>query len=190
MRINTYVKLEAVFKKYKGYVGTKALLEEGFSNRQIAVLVEEGYLEKISHGYYWLAGGQYRKPQDHKCIEVCLSNPRAVICMDSALYYQKALVEEPEYLSVATERTDRSVLKMNFPTRRRYFSERNFQIGRRKQETEFGCYYIYDIERSICDMQRLGLQVTWEILDCVKMKEQQRKRLLKYAEMFGIKPFI
>jgi len=28
----------------------------------------------------------------------------AVICMDSALYYQKAITAEPEYLSVATER--------------------------------------------------------------------------------------
>lgn len=116
MKGNTYVKLETVYKKYRGYVGTKVLLEEGFSNRQIAVLAEEGYLEKICHGWYWLAGGQDKKPQDYKCVEVCLSDPRAVICMDSALYYQKEIAEEPEYLSIATERTDRSTLKMNFLT--------------------------------------------------------------------------
>ncbi len=67
-------------------------------------------------------------------IEVCLSNPKAVICMGSALYYQKAVVAESEYLSIATERTDRSMLKMNFSTRRHYFSDSNFQIGKRKQD--------------------------------------------------------
>ena len=50
MRTNTYVKLERLYKKYRGYVGTKVLLEEGFSNRQIAALAEEGYLEKVCHG--------------------------------------------------------------------------------------------------------------------------------------------
>ena len=189
MRNNTYVKLERFYKTYRGYVDTRKLLEEGFSNRQITVLAEEGYLEKVSYGHYWLSRGQYTKPQDYKCIEVCLSNPRAVICMDSALYYQKVFTEEPEYLSIATERTDRSMMKMNFPTRRHYFSSSNFQIGRTKQATEFGCYYIYDIERSICDMRRLEPQITLEFIDCVKNNEQQYKRLLKYADLFRIKQF-
>ncbi len=187
MRSNTYVKLETVYKKYRGYVGTKVLLEEGFSNRQIAALAEEGYLEKICHGCYWLAGGRDKKPQDYKCVEVCLSNPRAVICMDSALYYQKVIVEEPEYLSVATERTDRSILKMNFPVRRHYFSDSNFEIGKQKQVTEFGSYYIYDIERSICDVKRLEQQITSGLIDHVKNDEQRYERLMKYAEMLRIR---
>ncbi|XCP84755.1 hypothetical protein ABXS75_17160 [Roseburia hominis] len=190
MRINTYAKLETIYKRYRGYVATKVLLDEGFSNRQIAVLVEEGYFEKIAHGYYWLAGGQYEKPQDYKCVEVCLSNPKAVICMDSALYYQRAIETEPEYLSVATKRTDRSMLKMNFPTKRHYFSDSNFQIGIRRQETEFGCYQIYDIERSICDVRRLEPQTTLEIIDGVRNNERQYKRLLKYAELLRIKQLI
>ncbi len=48
----------------------------------------------------------------------------------------------------------------NFPTRRHYFSGSNFLIGRRKRETEFGSYPIYDVERSICDMRRLEPQIT------------------------------
>lgn len=187
MRTNTYVKLEILYRKYRGYVETRKILEEGFSNRQISVLVEEGYLEKVSHGYYWLSGGQCKKPQDYKCIEVCLSNPRAVICMDSSLYFQKVITKEPEYLSIATERTDRSILKMNFPTRRHYFSGSNFEIGQRKQETEFGCYHIYDVERSICDMRRLEPHITLECINRVKNNEQQYKRLQQYAELLGIK---
>ena len=66
MRENTYIKIGALYSRYRGYVGTQDLLSEGFSNRQISVLVEEGYLEKICHGHYWIAGRQYRKPSDYK----------------------------------------------------------------------------------------------------------------------------
>lgn len=33
MRRNTYIRFEELCRKFKGYVGTKELLEEGFSNR-------------------------------------------------------------------------------------------------------------------------------------------------------------
>jgi hypothetical protein len=116
MRENTYIKIETLYRKYRGYVETKNLLAEGFSNRQISTLVNEGYLQKVCYGHYWLSGKQCKKPFDYKCIEVSLSNPDAVICMNSALYYQGVLSAEPDYLSVATERTDRSMMKMLLDT--------------------------------------------------------------------------
>lgn len=191
MRNNTYLKLDSIYKKYKGYVGTKELMLEGFSNRQIAVLDEEGYLEKVCYGYYWLAGGKCGKPIDYKCIEVCLSDPRAVICMDSAIYYQGGMTEEPEYLSVATQRTDRSLLNMNFLIKRHYFSDKNFKTGIRKRDTEFGSYNIYDVERSVCDVMRFEQKIEIEIMDKVRENEQQYERVLQYAKLLRIKqPFL
>lgn len=189
MRSNTYLKIESLYKKYRGYIGTKNLLAEGFSNRQIGVLVEEGYLEKICYGYYWIAGKQCSKPLDYKCIETCLSNPNAVICMDSALYYQGVVAVEPDYLAVATERTDRSKMNMNFMIQRHYFSVHNFNIGIRKRETEFGKYNIYDIERSFCDVYRLkrDKDIEVEIMNNIKSNELFYNRLLKYAELLQIK---
>lgn len=186
MRSNTYARLETVYSKYKGYIGTKELLEEGFTNRQIAFMTGEGYLEKVCHGYYWLAGKNENKPSDYKCIEVCLSDPRAVICMNSALYYQGVLKAEPEYLSVATARTDRSLLSMNFPITRHYFSVSNYLMGVRKKETKYGFYNIYDIERSICDLLRLESDIAIEIVNNVKNNEEEYRRLLKYAQSFRI----
>ena len=191
MRNNTYLKLDSIYKKYKGYVGTKELMLEGFSNRQIAVLAEEGYLEKVCYGYFWLAGRKCGKPIDYKCIEVCLSDPRAVICMDSAIYYQGGMTEEPEYLSVATQRTDRSLLNMNFLIKRHYFSDKNFKTGIRKRDTEFGSYNIYDVERSVCDMMRFEQKIEIEIMDKVRENEQQYERVLQYAKLLRIKqPFL
>ena len=51
MRENTYIKIETLYRKYRGYVETKNLLAEGFSNRQISTLVNEGYLQKVCYGF-------------------------------------------------------------------------------------------------------------------------------------------
>ena len=187
MRENTYIRFEHTCKKRKGYIETRELLEEGFSNRQIAVLEKEKYLERICHGYYWIKEQGYEKPKDYKCIEICLSDPRAVICMESALYYQKLLETEPEYLSVATERTDRSLLQMTFPIKRHYFSKNIFQVGIQKRKTEFGCYNIYDVERCICDAIRLNDGITLEMVRQQEEKAQNYERLAKYAELLRIK---
>ena len=143
----------------------------------------------MCYGHYWLAGKQCKKPFDYKCIEVSLSNSGAVICMDSALYYQGVLSAEPDYLSVATKRTDRSMMKMDFMTQRHYFSNRNFDLGIRKLETEFGTYNIYDIERSVCDLYRLEgeTEIEAEMIKNIKGNKYLYNRLLKYAEVLQIK---
>ena len=187
MRENTYIKIETLYRKYRGYVETKNLLAEGFSNRQISTLVNEGYLQKVCYGHYWLSGKQCKKPFDYKCIEASLSNPGVVICMNSALYYQGVLSVEPDYLSVATERTDRSMMKMNFKVQRHYFSKRNFNVGIKKKETEFGKYNIYDTERSVCDLYRLKGEIEVEIINDIKGNKDLYDRLLKYAEALQIK---
>ena len=110
MRTSTYYRLTNLYKIYKGYVSTKGLMEEGLSNRQIAALTEEDYLEKVCHGCYWMKQCGYEKPDDYKCIEVCLSNPRAVIAMGSACYYQGGVSyinEKCMFLSGADKRRTR-----------------------------------------------------------------------------------
>ena len=107
--------------------------------------------------------------------------------MNSALYYQGVVKDEPENLSVATARTDRSSLRMNFQITRHYFSVSNYLIGARRKETEFGTYNIYDIERSVCDLLRLESDITIEIVNNIKTNEAQYKRLLKYLELLQLK---
>lgn len=183
MRITTYYRLENLYRKYSGYINTKELLDEGFSNRQIAVLTEENYLEKVCHGCYWMLQCGYKKPDDYKCIEVCLSDPRAVIAMKSACYYQGLIDAEPDVLTVATERSDRSVIKMKFPVERHYFSGSHFQYGIKRVETKFGKYNIYNIERSFYDMVRLKDETVIEVFNPKKMQTAQYERISGYARM-------
>lgn len=187
MRAATYHKLEELYNKYNGYISTKKLLGEGLSNRQIAGLTEEKYLEKVCHGHYWMLQCGYKKPDDYKCIEVCLSDPRAVIAMKSACYYQGLIRKEPDVLTVATKRTDRSLIELKFPIERHYFSDNNYQFGIKEIETAFGKYNIYCVERSLYDIVRLKDDSIIEVSHQLKPGTEQYKRILEYARMFGLK---
>mgnify|MGYP007123074709 FL=1 len=192
MRSGTYERLECLYQRYKGYISTRELLGEGFTNRQIAFLTEETYLEKVCHGHYWMLQCGYRKPFDYKCIEVCLSNPRAVISLESACYYQGITGTEPKALTVATQRTDRSAMKMNFPLERHYFSDGNFRTGIERVRTELGSYNIYNAERSLCDLIRLERRdaddkIIMEVFDFIKARKERYGRISKYAELLGVK---
>ena len=48
MRSTTYDKLNHLYQEFGGYVSTRKLMEEGFTNRQIAFLINENYWKKCA----------------------------------------------------------------------------------------------------------------------------------------------
>ena len=69
MREATVKRLETIANERTGYITTEELLKSGITNRQIAVFVDKGMLEKISHGHYWLACAGCGKPAEYKAVE-------------------------------------------------------------------------------------------------------------------------
>lgn len=187
MRSKTYEKLS----EYTGYVSTEQLLKDSFTNRQIAAFVEEDLLEKVCHGHYWVKKPDNEKPEEYKMIEVCLSDSKAVICADSACFYLGLIREEPRILSIATNRNDRSSIKMRFPVKRHYFSQNLFEESWQKVSTDFGFYNIFDIERSVCDCIRFRKDIDTYIFELIidsyrERKDCQERRILEYAKRLRI----
>lgn len=187
----TYQKLWNLTTKYKGYLCTQELLKEGFTNRQIAEFVKEGYLEKVAHGHYWLSISQKEKPKDYKALEVCRSYSGAVICADSACYYQGLIEVEPKRVSVATVRTERGKLSVTFPVTRHYYGEEHFTEALRTIQTEFGTYRVYDIDRSVCECVRFRKSIEPELFELIieryhQSEQKQYQRLLSYAKALRV----
>lgn len=191
MRQSTYEKFEQFAKNGSGYIGTVELLNVGFTNRQIGQFVNEGLLEKVSHGHYWFLQGGHKKPTDYKAVEIGIVNPEAVICADSACFYQGLIDVEPEALSVATCRTDRARMHMNFPLKRHYLSETHFSMNQQQIDTAFGAYRMYDIERSVCECIRFRKDIREDIFEYIIERyndSQERKlgRLMQYARALRV----
>ena len=184
MRQIIYDKVRNISEKYKGYIDTEDLMKEGLTNRQIGLLTAEEKLEKIAHGHYWVNSDAYGKPEDYKAVEVARVNENAVICADSACYYMGLIDVEPQVLSIATKRSDRHKMKMNFDVCRHYFSEKAFEEDQKVFNTEYGSYKVYDIMTSM-------IKNHFDCFDLIiekykKYDKRSTERLMAYAKAMRI----
>lgn len=188
MRQIIYDRVASIADNTKNYILTRDLLREGITNRQIASLQEEGYLEKIVNGFFWYTGNGREKPENYKAIEIGKVNPNAVICAETSCYLQGLIDIEPNVFTIATRRSDRQGMSMPFKTRRHYFADSYFEDNVITVETAYGSYHMYDLERSVCDCIRFREEVEpliYEkiILNHKKMQEEAMvKRMLAYAK--------
>lgn len=190
MLLETYQKVIKLFQENNGYLKAGQLKNEGITTIQVKELVDKGIVEKISHGHYWLAQ-ENKKPENYKLIEICRVNPKAVICADTALYFHGLIDVEPERISVATLKTDRSMMKVNYPVKRHYYSDLAFEEDIITVDTPYGPIRVYDIERSVCDCIRFRQDVGEKMLELIIDKFQaksskQMERLLNYADAMRV----
>ena len=183
----TYDKVNALFEEGNGYLPTRKMLDNKITTIQIRTMLEEGKIEKISHGNYWNLMSGKKKPKHYKMLEACMTNKKAVICSLSACYFHGLLDEEPDKLYVATARTDRGGMKLNFPVSRHYFSVSSFEDDVLNVKTGGGSIRIYDMDRSVCDCIRLEKEIGRDTVELVvenymNSKKKKPTHLLKYAD--------
>ena len=191
MLLNTYEKVTKLFREGNGYRNAAQLKEAKVTTVQIKELVEKGIIERVSHGHYWLIDEKKGKPDNYRMIEACMVNPRAVICADSACYFHGLIKEEPEKLSVATLKTDRSKMQLNFPVTRHYYSDLAFDQDMEVIDTPYGPLRIYALERRVCDTIRfrddIGSKAVGSIVrSYMKQENRQMDRLVAYADAMRV----
>lgn len=191
MLLNTYQKAIELFEGAHGYLSASELKEAKITTVQIRELVNKGIVERVSHGHYWLVDTKNGKPENYRMIEACRVNPRAVICADSACYYHGLIDVETEKLSIATLKTDRSRMQLNFPVCRHYYSDLAFEQDLQEIDTPYGKIRVYDVERSVCDAIRFRADVGEEMLQLIVDRFLQRgtsqmDRLLAYADAMRV----
>lgn len=191
MLLNTYEKVTKLFEEGKGYRSAAQLKEARVTTVQIKELVKKGIIERISHGHYWLIDEENGKPENYEMIEIGKVNPKAVICADSACYYHGLIDWKPKKLSVATLKTDRSKMQMNFPITRHYYSDLAFEKDLEVVETEHGTFRVYNLERSVCDSIRFRDDIGKKEVDIIvrnfmKRDNKQLERMLAYADAMRV----
>lgn len=185
MLLKTYEKITGVFYENSGYMSYEKLKECGITASQIQELLEKGMLEKFARGWYWCSGCGLQRPVYHKYVEICLVNPGAVICMESACFLHGLIQEEPKVISVATERSDRRKMEFAFPVVRYYLQNTGLQDEIQEVKTEFGTYRVYSEDRTVCDCirmrNRISSELFLEIENGYRNREHTAARLEAYA---------
>jgi hypothetical protein len=106
--------------------------------------------------------------------------------MESACFLSGIISEEPKEIRLATERTDRKKMELDFDTRRFYFKRTGIKGEVVEKKTKCGSYFYYSPERTFCDCIRLHNKIDegtyHEIMDQYKDRQGKLKRTYDYAD--------
>jgi predicted transcriptional regulator of viral defense system len=174
------------FSKNKGYARMKQMKTSGFQTRDIRKLLKAGRIIKVKPGVYRLADTQ--PGETSGLVEVCLSIPKAVICLFSALAFHELTTFVPTAITYAIPRSDKPVKLVHPPTEPYFFSEAQYKAGIEYRETKSGNIRLYGMEKTICDCFRfrnkLGEDIALEGLkEYLRRRDRDLNKLIKLAEV-------
>ena len=185
--------IESLFKYDAPVVSTAVLKQKGMYSRNIAELINKGFISRIRQGYYvW----------NHDIIgtsEIVLAInlvPKGVLCLYTAIeYYGLSTVNPTEIFLALPRGTTAPELPSNLRVNVRQMTYRHFELGITETKIDGVTARIYDIEKTICDCFKYDKEVEKSIAlealkNYVSRKECNVQKLLEYAEIMGKKKII
>ncbi len=158
----------------------------GLSDPVLYGLLEEGRIERVSHGLYRVAEVEI---PDLDLVVIAAANDRATLCLTSALARHDLTDQIPSRIDIALPRGTRQP-KISAPVRWHQFATATFDLGREVIELEGGFWIgLYSAERSIIDAYRLrhleGDELGREALKSwLRRRGSQPSRLLDVTTSF------
>ncbi|WP_448861509.1 type IV toxin-antitoxin system AbiEi family antitoxin domain-containing protein [Clostridium sp.] len=124
-------------------------------------LCNTGYLERIRHGYYQLADGN--TSSEEQLIATLI--PKAIICVESALFHYGYSDFAPRKWSIAVPRTmSRTKLDIDALVLQTYYVQLGiYELGKTTADFNGVVLPIYDRERTICDCFKYRSRLDHEV---------------------------
>lgn len=160
--------------------------QAGWSKRALYQMRDRGELEQLAWGVFRRRDAELA---DEDLIEIATRNPRATLCLSSALAHHGLSDAIPQAHELALPRGTRAPVS-RAPAQWHYFEPSTFDVGRDllplDSHTSIG---LYSAERSIVDAFRLRGREGHELgLDALKSwlgrRGSQPGKLLELAKMF------
>ena len=144
-----------------GIAKTSDFVAAGIPAVDIVNLCNTGYLERIRHGYYQLADGN--TSSEEQLIATLI--PKAIICVESALFHYGYSDFAPRKWSIAVPRSmSRAKLDVDALALQTYYVQSEiYELGRVTDDFSGVKLSIYDRERTICDCFKYRSRLDHEI---------------------------
>ena len=146
-----------------GIAKTSDFVAAGIPAVDIVNLCNTGYLERIRHGYYQLADGN--TSSEEQLIATLI--PKAIICVESALFHYGYSDFAPRKWSIAVPRSmSRTKLDVDALALQTYYVQSEiYELGRVTDDFSGVKLSIYDRERTICDCFKYRSRLDNEIFN-------------------------
>ena len=172
-----------------GIARTADFLAVGLSKSDVCALNNEGYLERIRHGYYKLANNN--DISEEQLLATLI--PEGIVCMESALFHYGYSDFSPRVWTLAVPRTiSRPKLKIDAIRFMPYFIPKGYyEIGKTAAKFNGITLAIYDRERTICDCFKHRAKLDNETFNkaihaYVADDKKNLSNLSKYAKKIGL----
>ena len=146
-----------------GIAKTSDFVAAGIPAVDIVNLCNTGYLERIRHGYYQLADGN--TSSEEQLIATLI--PKAIICVESALFHYGYSDFAPRKWSIAVPRSmSRTKLDIDALALQTYYVQSEiYELGKTTADFNGVVLPIYDRERTICDCFKYRSRLDNEIFN-------------------------
>ena len=146
-----------------GIAKTSDFVAAGIPAVDIANLCNTGFLERIRHGYYQLADGN--TSSEEQLIATLI--PKAIICVESALFHYGYSDFAPRKWSIAVPRSmSRTKLDIDALELQTYYVQSEiYELGKTTADFNGVMLPVYDRERTICDCFKYRSRLDNEIFN-------------------------
>ena len=171
-----------------GIAKTSDFVAAGIPAVDIVNLRNTGYLERIRHGYYQLADGN--TSSEEQLIATLI--PKAIICVESALFHYGYSDFAPRKWSIAVPRSmSRTKLDIDALMLQTYYVQSEiYELGKTTADFNGVVLPIYDRERTICDCfkyrSRLDHEIFSKALNAYAKDEKNLQNLSIYAKKLRV----
>ena len=172
-----------------GIAKTSDFVVAGIPAVDIVNLCNTGFLERIRHGYYQLADGN--TSSEEQLIATLI--PKAIICVESALFHYGYSDFAPRKWSIAVPRSmSRTKLDIDALTLQTYYVQSEiYELGKTTADFNSVMLPVYDRERTICDCFKYRSRLDHEIFSkalnaYVKDEKKNLQNLSIYAKKLRV----
>lgn len=153
--------VKTILVNQDGIVKSADFVAAGIKSVDIVNLCNSGYLHRIRHGYYQLAGEETISEEQLLATLI----PEGIVCVESALFYYGYSDFAPRRWSIAVPRSvSRTKLKVDaLPVKAYYIQPNLYKLGRCAADFNGTVLPIYDRERTICDCFKYRSRLDHEI---------------------------
>ena len=147
----------------KGIAKTADFIAAGLSKSDVCALCNDGYIERVRHGYYALADAN--DASEEQMIQILL--PEAVVCVESALFHYGYSDFAPRVWTLAVPRTmTKTNINMDAITYKPYYIQNKLhELGKTFADFDGVTLPVYDRERTICDCFKYRTKLDNEIFN-------------------------
>lgn len=181
--------LRQVIIEKGGIAKTSDFVAAGIPAVDVVNFCNTGYLERIRHGYYQLA--DWDTSSEEQLIATLI--PKAIICVESALFHYGYSDFAPRKWSIAVPRSmSRTKLDIDALALQTYYVQSEiYELGKTTADFNGVILSVYDRERTICDCFKYRSRLDNEIFNkalnaYVNDSKKDLRNLSEYAKKLRV----